>query len=282
MLQITTVAELRNQTTMWRQNGERIAFVPTMGNLHAGHIELVRAALQSAERVVVSIFVNPLQFGPQEDFARYPRTLTADVDQLTEVGSHLAFLPSVEQMYPESWQGVTRIEVPGISDTLCGAYRPGHFSGVATVVAKLFNMVGPDYAFFGEKDLQQLRVIQRMVRDLAMPIEVRGVATVREPGGLALSSRNGYLTAAERKQASSLYRTLVGVRDEIISGNRDFTALEAWAMGELRREGFAPQYVSVRRASDLALPSNSELDLVVFGAAHIGKTRLIDNVPVCP
>lgn len=282
MLQITTVAELRNQTAMWRQNGERIAFVPTMGNLHAGHIELVRAALQSAERVVVSIFVNPLQFGPQEDFSRYPRTLIADVDQLTEAGAHLAFLPSVEQMYPESWQGVTRIEVPGISDTLCGAYRPGHFSGVATVVAKLFNMAGPDYAFFGEKDLQQLRVIQRMVRDLAMPIEVRGVATVREPGGLALSSRNGYLTAAERKQASSLYRTLVGIRDEIISGNRDFTALEAWAMGELRLEGFAPQYVSVRRASDLALPGNGELDLVVFGAAHLGKTRLIDNVPVCP
>lgn len=282
MLQITTVAELRNQIAIWRQSGARIAFVPTMGNLHEGHIELVRTALQSASRVVVSIFVNPLQFGPQEDFARYPRTLIADLNQLTEAGAHLAFMPPVEQMYPESWQGVTRIEVPGISDMLCGAHRPGHFSGVATVVAKLFNMVGPDYAFFGEKDFQQLRVIQRMVRDLAMPIDVRGVATVREPSGLALSSRNGYLTASERKQAPSLYRTLTCIRDKILSGDRDFVTLEAWGMAELRQEGFSPQYVSIRRASDLALPGDGEKDAVVFGAAYLGKTRLIDNVRVRP
>lgn len=282
MLQITTVAELRNQIAIWRQSGARIAFVPTMGNLHEGHIELVRTALQSASRVVVSIFVNPLQFGPQEDFARYPRTLIADLNQLTEAGAHLAFMPPVEQMYPESWQGVTRIEVPGISDMLCGAHRPGHFSGVATVVAKLFNMVGPDYAFFGEKDFQQLRVIQRMVRDLAMPIDVRGVATVREPSGLALSSRNGYLSASERNQAPSLYRTLACIRDKILCGDRDFAALEAWAMGALRQEGFAPQYISVRRASDLASPGDGETDLIVFGAAHIGKTRLIDNLRVRP
>ena len=282
MLQITTVAELRDQIASWRQTGTRIAFVPTMGNLHAGHIELVRKALQSASRVVVSIFVNPLQFGPQEDFAQYPRTLPEDMNQLTEAGAHLAFVPSVEQIYPESWQTGTRIEVPGISDTLCGAYRPGHFSGVATVVAKLFNMVGPDYAFFGEKDFQQLRVIQRMVRDLAMPIDVRGVATVREPSGLALSSRNGYLTASERKQAPSLYRTLACIRDKILLGNRDFAALEAWAVGVLRQEGFSPQYVSVRCASDLAPPGEGEIDVIVFGAAYLGKTRLIDNVRVCP
>lgn len=210
--------DLRNQVRAWRTAGERVGFVPTMGNLHEGHITLVREALQRVPRVVVSIFVNPLQFGPTEDLAAYPRTPEQDQARLAEAGCHLLFAPSVATMYPNGQAVQTRVEVPGLSDILCGASRPGHFIGVATVVCKLFNMVQPDLALFGEKDFQQLLVIRRMVADLAMPVEVSGVPIVREPDGLAMSSRNGYLSVGERAQAPSLYRTLTAAAQQLVAG----------------------------------------------------------------
>lgn len=278
---INSIAEMRAESAQWRQSGQRIALVPTMGNLHAGHIELVRVALQSASRVIVSIFVNPMQFGPAEDYARYPRTLDADLAMLNAAGAHVVFTPSAGEMYPrEAWYA-TRIEVPGLSDILCGAFRPGHFVGVATVVAKLFNITEPDLAFFGEKDFQQLLVVKRMVRELAMPVEVRGVPTQREPNGLALSSRNGFLSPEERKVAPLLYQTLDGVRLRLLAGERNFIGLEAEAQKQLQAAGFNPQYVSVRRALDLAVPiSAADTELVVLAAAYLGKTRLIDNIRV--
>lgn len=278
---INTIAEMRAESAQWRQSGQRIALVPTMGNLHAGHIELVRVALQSASRVIVSTFVNPMQFGPAEDYARYPRTLDADLAMLTAAGAHVVFTPSAGEMYPREAWDATRIEVPGLSDILCGAFRPGHFVGVATVVAKLFNITQPDLAFFGEKDFQQLLVVKRMVRELAMPVEVRGVPTQREPNGLALSSRNGFLSPEERKVAPLLYQTLDGVRLRLLAGERNFIGLEAEAQKQLQAAGFNPQYVSVRRALDLAVPASAaDTELVVLAAAYLGKTRLIDNIRV--
>lgn len=278
---ITTLVDMRAESALWRRDDQRIALVPTMGNLHAGHVELVRQALQWAPRVIVSIFVNPMQFGPAEDYANYPRTLDADLNKLTASGAHAVFTPNVAEMVTrEAWE-TTRIEVPGLSNILCGAYRPGHFVGVATVVAKLFNITAPDLAFFGEKDFQQLLVIKRMVRELAMPVEIHGVPTVREPSGLALSSRNGFLTPKERELAPLLYQTLAGIRSRIMAGERNFSELEADAQKKLQLAGFDPQYVSVRRARDLGVPVDAaDVELVVLAAAYLGKTRLIDNVPV--
>lgn len=279
--QVTTLGDMRAECAQWRREGLRIALVPTMGNLHAGHVELVHQALQWAPRVIVSLFVNPMQFGPAEDYASYPRTLDADLDKLNAAGVQVVFTPNVAEMYTrEAWEA-TRIEVPGISDILCGAYRPGHFAGVATVVAKLFNITAPDIAFFGEKDFQQLLIIKQMVRELAMPVEIHSVPTVREPSGLALSSRNGFLTSKERELAPSLYRTLAGIRSRIIAGDRNYSELEAEAQKKLQLMGFDPQYVSVRRARDLGVPIDAtDCELVVLAAAYLGKTRLIDNVPV--
>lgn len=279
MERIERLDPLRRRIAEWRRDGQRIAFVPTMGNLHPGHIALVREAGAHAGPVVASIFVNPLQFGPNEDLAAYPRTPERDAEMLADAGCDLLFTPAVETMYPRGQADQTRVEVPGISDLLCGASRPGHFSGVATVVCKLFNMVQPDVALFGEKDFQQLLVIRRLVADLDMPIEILGVATVREADGLAMSSRNGYLSLGERLIAPELYRVLKAAGAALARGIAA-AQVEQEGMRALSAAGFRPDYVSVRRASDLAGPSRTDRDLVVLAAAYLGKARLIDNIRV--
>lgn len=275
---VTTVAELRAAVAQARGEGKRIGFVPTMGNLHAGHIALVNTASQHADFVVASIFVNPLQFGPNEDLASYPRTLAADKDKLIEAGCHLLFTPSVEEIYPNGQALQTIVHVPGVSEGLCGGSRPGHFDGVSTVVSKLFNMVQPDLAVFGEKDFQQLAVIRTMVRDLDMPIQIIGEPIVRSDDGLALSSRNGYLSAEERATAPVLHRTLLQLADAIRRGERDYPALLASSKKALLAAGLRPDYLEVRNSLDLRPATADHRELVILAAAFLGKTRLIDNL----
>ncbi|MCG7947038.1 MAG: pantoate--beta-alanine ligase [Candidatus Thiodiazotropha endolucinida] len=264
----------------WRSHGEKIGFVPTMGNLHSGHLALVTEAKRRARRVVVSIFVNPLQFGEGEDFEDYPRTLEADKQQLLEAGVDLLFAPTPEVVYPAGQAQQTRVEVPEISDVLCGASRPGHFIGVATVVCKLFNMVQPDLSVFGEKDFQQLMVIRRMVADLSIPVDVLGLKTVREEDGLAKSSRNGYLNEEQRQTAPQLFRVMQQTAKTLAGGERDFARVEAEAQQQLLSAGFQPDYYVIRNADDLALPTETDSRLVILAAAHLGTTRLIDNLLV--
>ena len=270
---------LRRRLRTWRQAGERIALVPTMGNLHRGHLRLVQEARAYAPRTVASIFVNPMQFGPQEDFAAYPRTQARDRELLEAEGTDLLFAPEVATVYPRPPEEQTRIEVPRLSTMLCGASRPGHFVGVATVVCKLFNMVQPDLAVFGEKDFQQLLVIRRMTEDLCLPVTILGVPTVREPDGLALSSRNGYLLPEERARAPALYRALRQAADGLKAGLGP-DEVQHQAIQALEKAGLVPDYVSVRRADDLAEPWPADTDLVILGAAQLGKARLIDNLRV--
>jgi pantoate--beta-alanine ligase len=280
MLQACSIPELRFYLTAWRRAGQSVALVPTMGNLHAGHLRLVEEAKRRAERVVVSLFVNPLQFGPQEDYARYPRTPEEDRRKLAELGVDLMFSPSVEEMYPHGLHSSAYVEVPGLSAILCGLFRPGHFRGVTTVVAKLFNLVQPQIAVFGEKDYQQLVLIRQMVEDLNFPIAIVSVPTVREPDGLAMSSRNLYLAAEERLKAPALYRALCEAKAWILAGERDFAAISERQLRLLEQEGFKPEYFAIRRASDLAEPEPDERPLRVLAAAWLGQTRLIDNVEV--
>jgi pantoate--beta-alanine ligase len=275
---VTTIAELRRVRRDWLLAGERVAFVPTMGNLHAGHIKLVQQARALAPRVVVSIFVNPLQFGATEDLASYPHTPEQDQARLRAAGADLLFLPAAAEIYPHGREGVSLVEVPGLSAILCGASRPGHFRGVATVVTKLFNMVQPELALFGEKDYQQLIVLRRMVRDLNIPVELVGVPTEREADGLAMSSRNGYLTREERAVAPALYQVLCAVAVQIQGGRRDFAAIEAAAAAQLQAAGLRPDYLTIRRAADLQLPQTGETRLVVLAAVYLGRARLIDNL----
>lgn len=237
---VKTVRELRAAVARARSEGKRIGFVPTMGNLHAGHAALVKKAGERADFVVVSIFVNPLQFGPSEDLDKYPRTLAADQERLLEAGCHLLFNPTVEEMYPDGMDGQTRIHVPGVSEGLCGASRPGHFEGVATVVSKLLNMVQPDLALFGEKDFQQLAVIRKLVRDLNLPVQIFGEPTVRAADGLALSSRNGYLDEQQRAAAPAIYRTLRQLGERIRAGAEDFRHCSPTPARPWNRPGCAP------------------------------------------
>lgn len=274
------VAELRRRIKAWRSRNECIALVPTMGNLHAGHIALVAHARQLASRVVTSLFVNPTQFSPSEDFTSYPRTLDEDRTKLVEAGCDLLFAPPVSTVYPRGAAATTRVEVPELSHILCGAFRPVHFAGVAQVVCKLFNMVQPDVAVFGEKDRQQLLVIQRMVDDLDIPVRVVGSPTVRESDGLAMSSRNAYLSPEQRAVAVQLYRELGKAREQLLSGRRDYAGIEQTALDALASAGFRPEYVRVVRAEDYADPDPADRQLVVTAAAWLGKTRLIDNVLV--
>jgi pantoate--beta-alanine ligase len=276
---VTTVDMLRARIQFWRRGNQRIAFVPTMGNLHAGHLRLVTRARELAERVVVSVFVNPLQFGPKEDLASYPRTLEADRKALENLGVDLVFVPEVEEMYPRGLAPATRVQVPELGERLCGASRPGHFTGVTTVVAKLFNMVQPDTALFGRKDYQQLAILRRMVADLDWPIDIEAVDTVREPDGLAMSSRNQYLDTAERRLAPQLFQTLQQLAARIRNGERDFATLGTSAMEGLRSAGFEPEYVEVVDADSLEAPQEGR-PLVVLAAARLGRTRLIDNLLV--
>jgi len=278
LLRVETLADLRAQVSRLRAAGERIAFVPTMGNLHAGHLALVEKARTLAERVVCSIFVNPTQFGPNEDFARYPRTLEADAAALTGAGADLLFLPTVQEMYPFGPEACVQVEVPELSDVLCGAHRPGHFAGVATVVTRLFNMVQPDLAVFGAKDFQQLAVIRRLASDLAFPIRIVAGATVRESDGLAMSSRNQYLTADERTRAALIYATLQEMSARVRAGEA-IAAVEAGAVDRLRRGGFEPDYAAVRDPQALSrLPGTAPGSRVALVAAKLGRTRLIDNL----
>lgn len=251
-----------------------------MGNLHVGHIRLVENARRLADKVVASIFVNPTQFGEGEDFDNYPHTPEQDAAKLIEAGLDLLFLPSVEEMYPPLNRPACFVDVPGLSDELCGQFRPGHFRGVATVVCKLFNLVQPDLALFGEKDYQQLAVIRRMTADLNLPVTIHGVPTVRDADGLALSSRNAYLSAAERALAPCLYQTLKAVAAELQAGNTRFAELEQQQRQCLQQLGFELDYLSIRRADDLSLPSSDDTGLVVLVAARLGKARLIDNLRV--
>ncbi len=276
------IPALRARIADWRARGQRIALVPTMGNLHAGHLSLVEAAQARAERVVVSIFVNPMQFNDKQDFASYPRTLEDDRRKLEDIPVDLLFLPEQAALYPRGLESSTRVTVPGLSDILCGAFRPGHFAGVTTVVCMLLNIVQPDLAVFGEKDFQQLLLIRRMAHDLHLPVEIVGMPTRREEDGLAMSSRNHYLTPEERRRAPALFQMLSRARETILqhSGACDFRDLEADAMERLRDRGLRPEYFSVRRAADLALAGPEDKDLVVLAAAWLGSARLIDNVRV--
>jgi pantoate--beta-alanine ligase len=269
---------LRACIRAWKQEGQRVGFVPTMGNLHAGHFSLVELARRQADRVVTSIFVNPTQFGPGEDFTRYPRTLAEDSVGLVEHNCDLLFAPSVEVMYPFGPEQAVRIHVPEVGDTLEGAHRPGHFDGVATVVAKLFAMVEPDVAVFGQKDWQQLLVVRRLARDLAFPLEIVAAPIARADDGLALSSRNRYLDTHQRTRAHELHATLEWMHESFIDGHAR-AAIEGAAMRRLERAGFQPDYVVVRRADDLAVPAQDERSgLMALVAARLGDTRLIDNL----
>lgn len=277
MIETATVGRLRAEVAGLRAGGRRIAFVPTMGNLHAGHRRLMEEARRHADAVVVSIYVNPLQFGPKEDLASYPRTPAEDRALLERVNVDVLFAPQDRDIYPRGREHHTQVEVPHLGEILCGAFRPGHFRGVTTVVARLLNLVAPDVALFGKKDYQQLLIISLMTADLGMPIEIVGVDTVREPDGLALSSRNNYLSPDERCTAPRLYRSLEQVRRRVQEGV-PITAAESEAMSELQNAGFQPDYVSVRRRRDLAEPESADKSLIVLAAARLGRTRLIDNL----
>jgi pantoate--beta-alanine ligase len=276
---VSTVAAVRERVRRWHRERKRIAFVPTMGNLHAGHLSLFQAARKQGERFVASLFVNPMQFGPNEDFAHYPRTPREDERMLASAGCDLIFVPDVAEIYPRGLEHSARIDLPELSTILEGEFRPGHFQGVATVVAKLFNIVEPDLAVFGQKDYQQLAVIRRMVADLCMPVEIIGAPTVREADGLAMSSRNQYLTPAERAIAPRLFQALEHAAARLVAGESDFAHIETDSIEALRSAGFHPEYFCVRER-DLTAGRPDSRELVVVVAARLGRARLIDNLQV--
>lgn len=275
-----TISGAREVIRQWLASGESVVLVPTMGNLHAGHMSLVSRARTLADRVVVSVFVNPLQFGPNEDFDAYPRTPDQDQELLEEAEVDLLFEPSVEEMYPDGKEGTAVVEVPGISDVLCGAYRSGHFVGVVTVVTKLFNIIQPTVAVFGEKDFQQLFIIRRMVEDLNSPVQIVSVPTRREDDGLAMSSRNRYLSPEQRSVAPGLYATLQQVAQRVQFDDDSLEEIERWGSQRLEELGFVPDYLSIRERHGLSTPASSDSDLVVLVAARLGFVRLIDNLTI--
>jgi len=275
-----SVENLRDEINTWREQGLSIGFVPTMGHLHAGHIALVNAARDKCDKVVVSIFINPLQFNDASDFSSYPVTLEDDQEKLSQVKTDLLYMPTIEQMYPQGQEKASMVSVPEIGDELEGAYRPGHFDGVATVVLKLFNQVLPDVAFFGEKDYQQLLLIKKMVKDLDLVLEVESVATYRENDGLAMSSRNSRLTESQRAVAAELYAALNFLSEQIKDGDVDIEKLETQAKNKLKSAGLIPDYISVRNRLNLLPADNKTRNLIVLGAAKLGDVRLIDNLIV--
>lgn len=277
MITTQKINQVRAQILAWRVKGESIAFVPTMGNLHLGHITLIKEAVKHADHVVASIFVNPMQFGVNEDLSAYPKTLETDKLALNEAGVELLFTPTSETIYPKGMQQQTYVEVPDIGDKLCGASRPGHFRGVATIVCKLFNIITPDMALFGRKDLQQLMIIKTMVDDLSMPIKIIGIETIREASGLAMSSRNGYLTSEQKNQAAQLKTTIDKLCIAIKKGESVTLAIES-AQQVLIAAGFTPDYLELRSTKDLSLVTDNHSELVILAAAYMGTTRLIDNL----
>ncbi|ACA88062.1 pantoate--beta-alanine ligase [Shewanella woodyi] len=277
MITTQEIQQIREQIRTWRTKGETIAFVPTMGNLHLGHITLIKEAAKRADHVVASIFVNPMQFGANEDLDAYPRTLEADKLALSDAGAELLFTPTPDIIYPKGMEQQTYVEVPKIGDQLCGASRPGHFRGVATVVCKLFNIVQPDIALFGRKDFQQLMIIKTMVEDLSLPIEIVGIDTIRETSGLAMSSRNGYLSTAQKSQAAVLKQTMDQISSAVKQGASLDLAIENGKQA-LIDSGFTPDYLELRNAKDLSLVTDGQDELVILAAAYMGNTRLIDNL----
>ena len=279
MIQVHNNKELMVHIREWKRRGQSIAFVPTMGNLHEGHLSLLRLAQEQADKLVSSIYVNPMQFGPGEDLENYPRTLEQDCKSLMEHRCDLAFLPSNQDLYPDGLENMTQIRVPGISERLEGKFRPGHLTGVSTIVLKLFNLVQPDLAVFGKKDYQQWRMIDKMVKDLDLPIDIIAGETVREADGLAMSSRNQYLDSEQRSKAGNIYQQLVWIREQIHAGNEHYEELVSQASRELSKAGFKLDYFSICERHDLHLPSPGD-PLVVLAATRLGDTRLIDNIEV--
>jgi pantoate--beta-alanine ligase len=280
MRTIHSLKELRTILRGYRQQDKTIGLVPTMGNLHEGHISLVRKAAEAADVVITSIFVNPMQFGTGEDLDSYPRTLAEDQEKLNAAGNTLVFAPSIEEVYPEGLAQQTQVVVPDVSDGHCGASRPGHFKGVATVVTMLFNMVQPDFAVFGEKDFQQLAVIRKLTRDLMFPIDIVGGPTIRETDGLAKSSRNSYLSDSDRLIAPAIYRTLQETAQKLADGQADFEALEQEAITQLTDAGLRPDYFNIVNSLTLKPATPEDTDITLLAAAFLGTTRLIDNLSV--
>lgn len=280
MIETQTKEELREHLKDWRRAGDHIAIVPTMGNLHDGHLKLVEIAREHAERVVVTIFVNPTQFGEGEDFEDYPRTMERDRRRLKRARADLLFAPTVDVIYPFGIDTAASVTVPVLTTDFCGESRPGHFDGVTGVVSRLFSLVQPDVAVFGQKDYQQLLVIKRLVEDMSIPLKIVAAPTEREDDGLAMSSRNQYLTEEERAAAPELFRALTVIATGLESGNEDYAELEAQAIESLKQAGFDPEYVSIRRAQNLEPPDRDSDELVVIAAARLGDARLIDNVLV--
>ena len=278
MQRIETVSALRAQVKAWRQDNKTVALVPTMGNLHKGHLSLVNKAKELADHVVVSVFVNPLQFDDKADLSAYPRTLDADIQKLTSVECDVVFTPTVDTMYPNGMNCHTHVSVPGMDDKLCGLKRPGHFDGVATVVIKFFNLVQADLAIFGEKDYQQLLLIRKMVADLNLPIDIVGSPTLRERNGLAMSSRNQHLSDDEYDRSVEIYRTLQTAKLQVEEGSLSFSEIEKKAFSYLQQLGFSPDYIDIRRADDLELANSYDKKLRILLATRLGKTRLIDNI----
>lgn len=277
---IDTIKEMQSLSLDWRRQGLQIGFVPTMGNLHAGHLGLVEKAIEDCDKVVVSIFVNPLQFDDGNDFSKYPRTLDEDREKLSALNVDALFIPDEQELYPQGKESITKVEVPGLSSLLEGASRAGHFVGVTTIVTKMFNIVLPDVAVFGEKDFQQLLIIQHMVDDLNMPVIIIGIPTAREADGLAMSSRNNRLTAEQRGTAPVLYQTLQAIREQLLEGNGDIEGLKKWAYAQLAKAGFDPDYLELRDVKTLAEAGSNSDDRVILAAARLGEIRLIDNLRV--
>ncbi len=280
MRTIRKVADLRRVVSKWRKADERVALVPTMGNLHAGHMSLVELARVQADRVVVSLFVNPSQFGPAEDFAAYPRTLNEDRERLRDARADLLFAPDEQEMYPFGVRSMTKVSVPELSEILCGASRPGHFDGVTTVVCRLINIVQPQVAVFGQKDYQQLKIIERMVADLHLTTAIISGPTQREHDGLALSSRNQYLSGVQRASAAQIYASLTSCAERLLAGDRQYSALEKAACAQLRNADLVPDYFAVRVADDLSRPGPNTRNFVILAAAQCGPARLIDNLAI--
>jgi len=279
MKTVSDISALRSQIYQWRMAGEKIAFVPTMGNLHQGHSSLVEEARKQGSKVVVSIFINPMQFDNQEDLAKYPRTIDDDKQVLEQMDTDLLFLPTPDIIYPKGLENTSFVEVPALSDLFCGQSRPGHFRGVTTVVNKLFNLVQPDIAIFGEKDFQQLLLIRHMVNDLFINVQIVGAPTKREPSGLAMSSRNNYLTEHQRlNQAPVIYQALTLTKDAIKAGNSDFASLEKQAINHINEAGLNTDFFSIQNAEDLTDAQSGDTTLVILVAAFLDKARLIDNL----
>jgi len=280
MIVVHSKQELDELLAEWRDHGDHIALVPTMGNLHAGHVSLVELAREHAERVVVSIFVNPTQFGENEDFDEYPRTLEKDTRRLKKPAADLIFAPDIETMYPFGLKDATTVSVPRITENFCGASRPGHFDGVTTVVARLFGLVQPDTAVFGQKDYQQQLVIRHMSQDLNLPVGIITGETIREEDGLAMSSRNQYLNEEDRATAPILFQVISGVGSDLQNGRRDFDEMEVESVKKLTDAGFVVDYFAIRRAQNLEIPDRDCDELVVLAAVHLGTARLIDNIVI--